>query len=494
MIYLDRELDLDQLVDIARREQAVALSDQYRARVQAGRAAVLKMVEQRRPVYGVTTGFGVLCDRAIPPADAAQLQQNILRSHATAVGAPLTAEQARAVMVLMLQNCGTGHSGIGLEVLEQLVRYLNEGLVPWAPAQGSVGYLSVEAHIALTLIGEGQFWGADGRPTAAATQLQARGIEPVVLGPKEGLSLISGTTSPCALGCLALHDMLLCLQAADCIGALSLEVLGGTDRAFDRRLMELRRHPTQWESARRVRAVLQGSARVEAARRTTLQDAMSLRCIPQLHGAVAETLLHARTVLERELCSCCDNPAVFWEEDTVISGCNPDSSFVGLCMDSACTAAVMLAKMSERRTDRLLSGKGGLPPFLTAAAGLCSGFMGLQYTQAGLLGDMRQQCHPASVDSVPTCGGQEDYVAMGYNSAKRSLDIAQKLAWVLATELLCVLQANYLKGDDLSSAPYLTKLREALNGAVPGFDGDELFAPYVQLLADFILAGKMPAV
>ncbi|SDD87227.1 HAL/PAL/TAL family ammonia-lyase [Sporomusa acidovorans] len=484
VVVLGGEMSMEDLVAVARFGAKVEFADEYCQRVKKSRALVEKWVGEERVMYGITTGFGAMCTQVISPAETTQLQRNIVLSHATSVGQPLAIEEVRATMFMVLQNVGQGFCGARLETVELYRQFLNRGLTPFAPREGSVGYLSPEAHMALVLIGEGQAYvGQELLPAQEA--LRRVGLAPTELSAKEGLILVSGTTSVTALGALALYDMLNAAKCADIIGSMTLEILKGTTRAFDERLMSVRPHAEQRDTAANVRNILKDSEIAAHFCNYRLQDAMSIRCIPQLHGAAKKTLNDALKTIETEINSCCDNP-VIWpegEDGEAISGCNADSSYVGIELDSACIAATMLAKMSERRNNRLVDGNlSGYPAFLIKNPGLNSGLMVPQYTQAGLLNDMKILSHPATIDGIPTCGNQEDYVAMGYNAVKKARQIVENLEFILAIELLSVYQAHqFLELDKAPATPTQAVLKE-IAVTVPVMQEDIFLYPHINTI------------
>ncbi len=312
------------------------------------------------------------------------------------MGEPLSIERVRGVMLMVLQNIGQGYSGVRMAVLERYRDFLNAGLTPWAPGDGSVGYLSPEAHMALVLLGKSKAY-YRGELLEGAEALKRAGLEPMALSSKEGLALVSGTTSATAMAALALYDMLKAAKSADIVGAMSLEAMKGVINAFDPRVMAVRPHPDQLNASENVRKMLKGSGIMKKYEGGRVQDALSLRCIPQLHGAARKTLEDAKKTIEIEMNSCCDNPIIWPEKgnEDVISACNADSAYVGMEMDSACIAAVGLAKMSERRNNRIVDGSlSGYPYFCIKNPGLNSGLMIPQYVQAGLLNEMRMLATP----------------------------------------------------------------------------------------------------
>lgn len=492
-ITLGGNIDLEQFMSMARGGASVEFSETYRSRVQKTRALIEKAISEDRVMYGVTTGFGSLSTRVIDQAQAEALQRNIVLSHSTSVGTPYTGEEARATILMILQNLGQGYSGVRVEILNVLKEMLNRRLVPWMPREGSVGYLSPEAHLALVVIGEGQAWfGGELLPGAEA--MRRAGIDTMPLAAKEGLALISGTTSVTALGAIALYNLLNAAKSADIVGAVSLEALRCVMRAFDERVMAVRPHEEQMKTADNVRRMLADSEVIAHYAGTRLQDALSLRCIPQLHGAAKKTLNDAKRAIETEINSCCDNPILFDVDGDadVVSACNCDSSYVGLAMDCASIAATMLAKMSERRNNRLIDENlSGYPAFLVKNPGLNSGLMIPQYTQAGLLGDMRILSTPSVIDNTPTCANQEDYVAMGYNASKKAIRIAEHLEYILAIELLSGYQAQQFLDPNLKRSPAMARVLSEIGENVPVMEQDIFLHPHIEYLRELIHSGRL---
>jgi histidine ammonia-lyase len=492
-VVLDDRINMKEFVAVARYGAKVEFSEDYKARVVKSRGLVEKWIEEGRVMYGITTGFGAMCTQVITVDETAKLQRNIVLSHSTSVGEPLSIEEVRATMLMVLQSVGQGYCGARIETMEMYRQFLNLGLTPFAPKEGSVGYLSPEAHMALVLIGEGKAY-LNGELLLAKEALERVGLMPTVLSSKEGLVLVSGTTSVTAIGALALYDMLQASKAADVIGAMTLEVLKGTTKAFDDRLMSVRPHEDQRSTADNVRKVLADSEIAKHFKSYRLQDALSIRCIPQLHGAAKKTLKDALKTIEIEMNACCDNPIIWPEGDDgeAMSGCNADSSYVGIEMDSACIAATMIAKMSERRNNRLVDGSlSGYPWFLIKKPGLNSGLMIPHYTQAGLLNDMKILSHPASVDGIPTCGNQEDYVAMGYNASKKARQVVDKLEFILAIELLSVFQAHQFIEEDLLPGGASKVVLDEIALTVPVMEEDIFLYPHINTLRDLLHSGRL---
>jgi len=492
-VRLGAHLDLDQFIQIARFGAEVTFSEDYIARVRASRALIEQAIAEGRVMYGVTTGFGALSDRVISTEQAAQLQENIILSHAVSVGAPFCEEQARGTMLMILQNLGQGKSGVRIELLETIRLMLNAGVTPWMPREGSVGYLAPEAHFSAVLIGRGRAY-YQGELMPGARAMEQADIPVLTLAAKEGLALISGTTSVTALGALAIFDMLNAAKSADIIAGVSLEALRGVVQAFDKRIMDARPHPHQAKVADNVRRIIAGSGVLAHYKGERLQDALSLRCIPQLHGAARQTLEQAKATIEIELNSACDNPQIFNVDGRpdVISACNADASYVGLAMDTAAIAATMLAKMSERRNNRFLDENlSGYPALLVKNPGLNSGLMIPQYTQAGLLGDMRILCTPSVIDNTPTCCNQEDYVSMGYNASKKAAEVAEKLEYILAIELLSGYQAQQFIPRELTRSPVTQAVLDEIKTEIPMLAQDAFLHPYIVYLKTMIRSGKL---
>ncbi len=492
-IVLGGPLDLEQFMSVVRGGATVEFSDEYVSRVNKARKLVEKWTEEDRVMYGVTTGFGSLCTKVISNEEAAKLQHNIIASHSTSVGQPLSIESVRAIMLMVLQNLGRGNSGVRIEVLERYRDFLNMNITPWAPGDGSVGYLSPEAHMARVIEGNGKAY-YQGELLDATWVLAKAAIKPLPLASKEGLALISGTTSTTGLAAIAIYDMINAVKNADIIGALSLENLRGVIRAFDERVMKVRPHKEQADTAYTVRRILEDSEVIKKCQGERIQDALSLRCIPQLHGAVKKTLYDAKATIETEMNSCYDNPIIWPEEgeEDVISACNADSSYVGIEMDSAAIAATTLAKMSERRNNRLVDETySGYPSFMVANPGLNSGLMIPQYTQAGLLNEMRILSSPATVDNTPTCGNQEDYVSMGYNSSKKAIAISEKLEYILAIELLSDYQALNFTEDWPKRSSVSNAIYNEIAPILPLMKEDMFLYEHIEYLRSLIHSGLL---
>ncbi len=469
-------LTLAEVISVARDHARVALHDEARARMTVVRAIVDDVVARGEPVYGVNTGFGKLSDIAIPRERLAELQENLVRSHASGVGPPLPEVEARAMMLLRANVLAKGFSGIRTEVVDLLLGLLNADLYPPIPEQGSVGAsgdLAPLSHLALALIGEGELHGR-GDVDDAATALKRAGFKPVQLGPKEGLALINGTQAHTAVAAVALHEGRALWATAHVSGAATLEALLGTPTAFDERIHAARGQPGQEYSASIYRALTLDSALRESHRTNDprVQDAYALRCMPQVHGPVADALAFAEGVVSRELNAATDNPLVF-ENGDMASGGNFHGQAVGMACDIAAIALTNIAVMAERRIERLVNPdlNQGLPPFLTKDAGVNSGFMIAQVTSAALASECKGLAHPASVDSIPTGGGKEDVVPMSMAAAVKLRRIVHNVRHVLAIELLCAMQGLEFRRPLTSSAP-VERAFALVRGVVPPVERD----------------------
>ena len=487
-------LDLAGLESVARDGRKVALSDAARDAVKASRRVVDQAVARGDVVYGVTTGFGSFADVHIPLDKLRELQINLLRSHAAGVGAPLGAAETRALMLLRANVLAKGYSGVRLETLERLVELLNRGVLPVVPSQGSVGAsgdLAPLAHLALALVGEGECV-LDGRRQPAAEALRAAGLAPLVLEPKEGLALVNGTQLITAVGGLALAEGLRLVRSADVIGALALDALRGTDTAFDPRIHAARPHPGQSASARNLARLVQGSALRESHRNCgEVQDAYSLRCMPQVHGAVRDALEHAARIFAVEMNAATDNPMVFADTGAILSGGNFHGQPVALAADFMAIALTSLAAISERRAERLVNPTlSGLPAFLAREGGLHSGLMMAQVTAAALASENKTLAHPASVDSIPTSAGKEDHVSMGPTAAWKAARVAANASRVLAIELLAACEALEFRRP-LRSSGALEAVHALVRTRVGSHGQDRVLSPEIEALAELVRSGAI---
>ncbi|CAI2717420.1 histidine ammonia-lyase [Nitrospina watsonii] len=481
-------LTLEQAVRAIRDNIPVGLTREARKRVQHSRTQIDAAVRDRKMIYGVTTGFGALSNVVVSQEDARRLQTNVLMSHAAGVGIPFEEEVVRMTMLLMANSKAKGYSGLRLETVNTLLAMLNQGVVPVVPQQGSVGAsgdLAPMAHLSLVLIGRGKAT-YQGEVLDGAEALRRAGIEPVTLAEGEGLALINGTQVMTALGALTLCRGLKLAKIVDIAAAMSLEVLLGTNTQFHKRIHHIRPHPGQIDTASNMRKITDGSEIISSHKDCDqIQDAYSLRCVPQVHGATRDTLNHVRRVLETEMNSATENPLVF-ENGQVLSGGNFHGQPVALVMDFMTIALAELANISERRIERMVNPNlSGLPSFLIEGGGLNSGFMIAQYTAAALVSENKAWAHPASVDSIPTSANKEDHVSMGTIGARKAAHVAGNVKHVAAIELLCGAQAmdlfTNLKPGQGTLAAY-----ERLRQQVTHMDTDRELHPDIETVARLI--------
>jgi histidine ammonia-lyase len=492
-------LTIDDVVAVAHRRTGVEIGADLAKRMIPALHVVRSAVAANETVYGITTGFGAMATTRIAPEDMALLQVDLLRSHAGAVGTLLDPRQVRAMLLLRARTLAQGHSGVRPEVVEFLVELLSRDLLPAVPSQGSVGAsgdLAQFAHLALPLIGEGYLL-VDGIPVEAGDVLRDAGIEPLVLEPKEGLSLLNGTEGMLALGCLAVHRARQLVEAADAACALSVEALLASSVPFDPRIHALRPHPGQIRSAATIAGLLEGSEIVASHREDmthAVQDAYSLRCAPQVHGAVRDSIDHAATVFGRELGAVVDNPIVFPDEGDVVSGGNFHGQPLAIVLDLLAIAITELGSISERRTDRILDPErsSGLRPFLAGRPGVESGYMLAQYTAAALVAESRVLAHPASVDSIPTSGLQEDHVSMGWGAARKLTGVLDNVTLILAVELLCAAEGTEERAP-LRPAAGTARILADVRSVVPPLDGDRPPSPDIEAVATLIGSGAIAA-
>jgi histidine ammonia-lyase len=495
MVQLDGgSLTLDDLVAIAYDEAPVSLADAARTRVRAAREVVDVAAQLDTPSYGINTGFGNFANVRIPHASLAELQLNLLRSHAAGVGEPLSVPVVRATMALRANVLAKGFSGIRVETLELLLALLNHRVHPVVPSRGSVGAsgdLAPLAHLALVLIGEGEAW-HNGEREPGASALARIGVAPASLAPKEGLALINGTQPSTALLGLSLAGALQLARTADIAAALSIDGLQGSTKPFDPRIHEARGLAGQRESADNLRNLLADSAINQAhANCGRVQDAYSMRCAAQVHGTAREAFAFARRMFDAEANAATDNPMVFADAGEIVSGGNFHGAPVSVAADVLCLGLAQLATISERRSDRLVNpSSSGLPAFLTRHGGLQSGLMMAQVTAAALTSELKTVAHPASVDSIPTSGNTEDHVSMSMAAAlkaTRALEIARQ---VIAVELLCACQAIDLLAP-LTSSASLMRVHETIRARVPTLERDRPPSPDIARITAMIDAGDL---
>lgn len=487
-------MTLGDVVAVAREGALVVLDKRACERMTRVRGVIDDMVRSGAVVYGVTTGFGKLADVAIPRERLDELQTNLVRSHAIGVGPPLAEDETRAVMLLRANVLAKGLSGPRPVLVERVLALLNERLYPPIPEQGSVGAsgdLAPLAHVALALMGEGDLV-HQGERRSAAEWLRDRAIEPVSLGPKEGLALLNGTQAHTGLGALLLADTMTLWQTAHVAGAATLDALMGTPAAFDDRIHAARGQVGQQRSAAILRDLMLGSAIRESHRThdSRVQDAYALRCMPQIFGPGYDAITFAASVIARELNAATDNPLVF-EDGAILSGGNFHGQSVAMVLDFLAIALTNMATMSERRVDRLLNPdlNEGLPPFLAREAGVNSGLMMLQVMAAALASECKVLSHPASVDTIPTDGGKEDVVPMAMGSAIKLRRIVHNVKHVIAIELLCAMQALEFRRPLRSSAP-IEDAHARVREYVAPFDRDRVLSAELAALTVALGAGR----
>lgn len=485
-------MTVDQVAAVAR-GQRVELAASAHEAIEKARAYVESIINRKQLVYGITTGFGRFSDVVIDEKDVGQLQLNLIRSHACGVGDPLSKAETRALMLLRANALAKGHSGARPQLVQMLIDCLNKNVLPVIPTKGSLGAsgdLVPLAHMALFLLGEGQAWDQD-KAVPARQALERAGLTPISLEAKEGLALINGTQFMSARGSLCLERARKLAQAADAIASLTCQALRGIPAAYSPLVQQVRPHPGQQDCAANMLSLLEGSKLVSQPGELRTQDAYALRCIPQVHGASYDVFTWINEVLEREINSATDNPLIFPDEDQVISGGNFHGQPVALALDFLAIAMAELANISERRLERLVNPQlSDLPPFLTDKGGLNSGLMIAQYVAAALVSENKVFCHPASVDSIPSSGNQEDHVSMGANAANKACQVAANLQEVLAIELLAACQAIDYRGPELLS-PAGNKIYQLVRSHVSFMDVDRSFHQDIKSLSQLLADGTI---
>jgi histidine ammonia-lyase len=492
-----RDLTIDNVIEVARGRRAVRLDADAADRMRDSRAVIERLVADGATVYGVTTGFGDLADVRIDPSQTAELQRNLVRSHAAGVGPPLPDEVVRAMLLLRANALAVGLSGVRVDVAELLVSMLNGAVHPVVPSRGSLGAsgdLAPLAHIALVLIGEGEASVDGAGPGSGRDALGRASLIPLTLEAKEGLALLNGTQLMAGIGALALHDAQRLALVADVIGAMSLEAMLGTAAAFDEDLVAARPHPGQVASARHLRELLRESeiGSSHAASGHKVQDAYSLRCMPQVHGAARDALADLERVLRVEINAATDNPLVF-PDGRVVSGGNFHGEPLAMALDYAVMAVTELASISERRTARLVDAHlSGLPAFLAEQPGIESGLMIAHYTAAALVNELQGLSHPSSVDTIPTSANQEDHVSMGATSALRLRDAIDRAEQVLAIEGLCAAQGLDFRAP-LRPGAGVAVAHQRIRERVPHLGADRSPAPDIAAVRELVHAGDLLA-
>jgi histidine ammonia-lyase len=487
-------MTLEELATIARDGQRVRLTEGSKKRILAARNLVEEWVREGKTIYGITTGFGALSDVVISKEDTRRLQQNILMSHAAGVGNPLDHETVRAIMALRIKDMARGHSGISLETVYLLTELLNRGIYPLIPEKGSVGAsgdLAPLAHLSLVLIGMGEAW-YDGERLSGGDALKRSGLEPIRLEAGEGLALVNGTQVMTAIGGLVVYDAVRLSKMTDIAAAMSLEVLMGSRTEFDPQIHILRPHPGQADAARNMERITRGSEIISSHKDCKrVQDAYTLRCSPQVHGASRDVISYTRRVIETEMNSSTNNPMILPDLKKFLLGGNFHGQPVAMALDNLGMALSELADISERRIERLVNPQlSGLPAFLISDGGINSGMMISQYTAASLVSENKILAHPACVDSIPTSANKEDHVSMGTISARKCREILKNAEVVIAIELLCGAQAmdlftNVMPGDGTLAA------YKAIRKLIPHLDRDRILSRDMETMVDLLRSGRI---
>lgn len=487
---------IEELVQVARHGEKVELTEAAMARTIGSRQLIDRWIAEGERIYGITTGFGLLANTAVSAEDAQTLQVNLLMSHATGVGRPLSDEAVRAVMAVRLQDLTQGYGGVRPETIQGLADLLNSRLIPVVPEKGSVGAsgdLCPMAHLALVLIGLGEVF-YNGRRMPGAEGLAKVGLKPIRLQGGEGIGLINGTQVMSALSALTVYDAINLAKTADIACGASLEVLMGTRTEFDPRIHKIRPHSGQIAAAANMARITAGSEIISSHKDCDrVQDAYTLRCSPQIHGASKQAVGHVRGIVETELNSCTTNPLIFPEQGDFLLGGNFHGQPLALAADYLSMALAELANVSERRIERLVNPQlSGLPAFLVTESGLNSGFMIAQYTAAALVSENKSLAHPACVDSIPTSANKEDHVSMGTIAARQAREILKNAQHVLAIELLCAAQ-----GLDLLTQGRAGRGTEAAYWAVrkaaPRLDKDRVLAVDIEAATELVKTGRLVA-
>lgn len=492
IVITGRGIDPEDVVKVAEKNVKVKLSEYAKTKIMKAYRTVKQKTDDKAPVYGVTTGFGKLSNVAISREQSRQLQKNLIMSHACGVGKPFSKEVTRAIMLLRVNTLANGHSGVNPAVVETLISMLNEGVHPVIPEKGSLGAsgdLANLAHIALVMLGMGE---AEyrGEKMEGASAMKEAGIPVIELEGKDGLGLINGTQVMTALGALYLFEAEKLMKTANIAAALTMEALQGLTSAMDPRIHKVRPHAGQSACAKEILDLLDGSCCVNKSGR--VQDAYSLRCVPQVHGASMDAIHYVRHVIETEINSVTDNPIVFPDDGEIISGGNFHGQPLALALDFLAIALSELADISERRIERLVNPQlSGLPAFLAKESGINSGYMIAQYTAASLVSENKILASPASVDSIPSSGNQEDHVSMGSISARKLGGVIENLRHVLAIELMCAAQAIDLQQPCALGKGTGAAYRE-IRGSVPFLESDRVIYPDIDKIA-VLLEGDFDA-
>ncbi|MGB4237097.1 MAG: histidine ammonia-lyase [Bacillota bacterium] len=495
-VFIDgRTLTYEDVVAVARGYKSVDIASEVRDQVERTRRVLEDILAQDRVIYGVNTGFGHLASVRISDEELCKLQENLIISHAAGTGDPFPDEVVRAMILLRANSLARGLSGVRYELIEALVSLVNHDICPIIPEQGSLGAsgdLAPLAHLALALLGKGKVR-MGGMLMDAALALERAGISPLTLMPKEGIGLINGTQAMTAVGAIALYDAVVLAITADAAASMSIEALRGIPDAFRPCLHQARPHQGQMECAEFISRLLEGSRLVSAPGELRVQDAYSIRCIPQVHGATRDVLEYVRKVINTEINSVSDNPLVF-PDGQVISAGNFHGQPVALAMDFLSIATAELGNISERRIERLLNpALSGLPPFLAVQGGINSGFMISQYTAASLVSENKVLSAPASTDSIPVSASQEDHVSMGTIAARKARAVVKNVARILAIELMCACQALEFQGPE-KLAPGTRKVYDLVRQVLPPLEEDRWLHPDIEAITELVTEGRIAEV
>lgn len=498
VLFIDKtDLQIDDIVAVARDRIAVDVSSQAVGRIKKSRALVEQWVAEGRVIYGITTGFGALSHTRISGEQTRELQRNILLSHAAGIGDPLPEETVRAIMAVRLHDISMGHAGVRLETFQQLLAILNAGVCPVVLEKGSVGAsgdLAPTSHLCLVLIGEGEAFYKD-RRMPGAQALKEAGLKPITLEAGEGLALVNGTQVMAGLQALTVYDAEQLAKTADIACAMSLEVLMGSDAEFDPKIHLVRPHPGQRDAADNMRRLTRNSPLIQShAGCSRVQDAYTLRCSPQIHGATRDAIRHVKQVVEIEINSTTTNPLIFTDIEDFKLGGNFHGQPLALTADYLAIGLAELANISERRVERLVNPQlSELPPFLVVEEGLNSGFMIAQYTAAALVSENKVLSHPASVDSIPTSANKEDHVSMGTIAARQCRDIMYNTEHVIAVELLCAAQAVDLVSRQKGLFPVegTRAAWQVIREKIPYLDSDRQLSKDIAAVAAMVRSGEI---
>ncbi|MCB9060570.1 MAG: histidine ammonia-lyase [Halobacteriovoraceae bacterium] len=497
LIINGENLSIEDVFHVATCENAtvqVEISKDSLSKMDKSRKFVLDLVEKEKPVYGINTGFGALSNKFIQKKDLEQLQYNLIRSHCTGVGKPFNDEITRAIMLLRANCLCSGYSGINPQIVQLLITFLNKNILPVIPQKGSVGAsgdLAPLSHMALALIGEGEVYFEKKRQSTQSV-LERLNIQPIKLGPKDGLALINGTAVMAALGCIAVYEAKSIMKIADISAALTLDAVKGTTKAYDPSISKLKPHLGQNETCINLNTLLKDSQIKDSHDDCQkVQDPYSLRCVPQVHGACRQTFYHAEHVIKTEINSVTDNPLIFPDENKVISGGNFHGEAIALCMDYLAMGLSEICSISERRIEKMMNPTfSDLPAFLVKESGLNSGLMIAQVTAAALTSENKYLSHPASVDSIPTSTDKEDHVSMGLTAGRKLQEVLENTKNVLSIELLCNTQALEFQRP-LKTSPALEKIYSLIRKKVPPIVEDRTLHKDIEKISKLIKSRKL---